>query len=221
MKVLRHRQSKGRLCNRGLHPGAPPPPAILDFGVAPEKANKGDDHPWHRELYYANRYQSSNFPHQCVTIMHNKMDHAKTAVPVFSHKSKGTDSLVKLPVSVTGMIAHGHGDIWYAHYGLDIFPHDSNYTMIGSMARLLRDLEKPPKSSSKELFVGSGSTRLLKNLLEGGKMCIASLKSPEEPGVPATPLPPILNVQMDNATGDNKNRYVYCFWSLLVANKIF
>jgi len=26
---------------------------------------------------------------------------------------------------------------------------------------------------------------------------------------------------MDNATGDNKNRYVYCFWSLLVAKKIF
>ena len=39
--------------------------------------------------------------------------------------------------------------------------------------------------------------------------------------VPATPLPPILNVQMDNATGDNKNRYVFCFWSLLVAKKIF
>ena len=26
---------------------------------------------------------------------------------------------------------------------------------------------------------------------------------------------------MDNATGDNKNRYVFCFRSLLVANKIF
>ena len=26
---------------------------------------------------------------------------------------------------------------------------------------------------------------------------------------------------MDNATGDNKNKFVFCFWSLLVANKIF
>ena len=68
--------------------------------------------------------------------MHDKMDHAKMACPVFFHKSKETDGLVKLPISVTGMIAHGHGDICYAHYGLDIFPHDSNYT-IGSMARLL------------------------------------------------------------------------------------
>ena len=34
-------------------------------------------------------------------------------------------------------------------------------------------------------------------------------------------LPPILNVQMDNAISDNKNRYVFCFWSLLVAKCIF
>ena len=57
------------------------------------------------------------YPHECLTIMHDKMDHAKTASPVFSHKRKELDSLMKLPVSVTGMIAHGHGDVRYAHYG--------------------------------------------------------------------------------------------------------
>ena len=88
------------------------------------------------------------------------MDHAKTASPVFSHKSKELESLVKLPVFVTGMIAHGYGDRHYAHYGLDVFPHDSNYT-IGSMAKLLPDLEEPPKTSSRQLFVDSGFTRLL------------------------------------------------------------
>jgi len=43
------------------------------------------------------------------------------------------------------------------------------------------------------------------------------------PQVPvgATPLPPVLNVQMDNTTGDNKNPYVFTFWSLLIAHKIF
>ena len=45
------------------------------------------------------------------------------------------------------MIAHGHGDVWYAHYGLDIFPSDSNHT-VGSIAKLLRDLELPPKHLS-------------------------------------------------------------------------
>jgi hypothetical protein len=37
----------------------------------------------------------------------------------------------------------------------------------------------------------------------------------------STPLSPILNVQMDNAAGDNKNRFVFCFWSLFVAKGIF
>ena len=152
--------------------------------------------------------------------MHDKMDHAKIASPVFSHKSKELDSLVKLPVFVTGMIAHGHGDVQYAHYGLDTFPHDSNYT-IGSMAKLLRDLEGPPKSSSHELFVGSGSTTLFCGILNGAKMCEASLAPQLERIVLPTALPPILNVQMDNATGDNKNRYVYAYWSLLVAKRIF
>ena len=28
---------------------------------------------------------------------------------------------MKLLVAITGMIAHGHGDVRYAHYGLDIY----------------------------------------------------------------------------------------------------
>ena len=103
--------------------------------------------------------------------MHNKMDHVETASPVFSHKSKELDDLVKLLMdSMTGMIAHRYNHVWYAHYGLDIFLHDSNYT-IGSMAKLLRDLEEPPKSSSHELFVGSGSTALFCSILKGVEMC--------------------------------------------------
>ena len=174
----------------------------------------------HREHYYALRYHSQTYPEECVTIMHDKMDHAKTASPVFSHKNKELDGLTKLPVCVTGMIAHGHGDVRYAHYGLDVFPHDSNYT-IGSMAKLLRDLEEPPKSSSRELFVGAGSTALFRSILKGAEICSMSLgRGPQAPVGP-TPLPPILHVQMDNASGDNKNRYVYAFWSLLVAKRIF
>ena len=50
-------------------------------------------------------------------------------------------------------------------------------------------------------------------------MCKALLAPQPETLVPATALPPILNVQMDNATGNNKNRYVYAYWSLLVAKE--
>ena len=69
--------------------------------------------------------------------------------------------------------------------------------------------------------MGSRSSNLFKAILKGAEMCEASLPPLPEVLVPATPLPPILNVQMDNAIGDNKNRYVFCFWSLLVTKKIF
>ena len=57
--------------------------------------------------------------------------------------------------------------------------------------------------------------------MHGAEACESSLPPPSEQHVSGIPLPPILNVQMDNAIGDNKNRFVFCFWSLLVANKIF
>ena len=128
----------------------------------------------HRDHYYVNRLRSTLYLHECLTIMHDKMDHAKTASPVFSHKSKQLDGLTKLLVSVTGMIAHGHGDVRYAHYGLDIFLHDSNYT-VGSIARLLGDVERPPKYSSRELFTDVGSAPIFCAVLQGSDICTSSL----------------------------------------------
>jgi hypothetical protein len=49
------------------------------------------------------------------------------------------------------MLAYGHGDVRYAHYGLDLFALDSNY-IVSSLAKLLQDLEMLPKSSSYQLF---------------------------------------------------------------------
>ena len=181
---------------------------ILQTHIAGQKA--------HRELYYANRHISEKYPEKMLTIIHDKMDHSKTASPHFSYKSKATNSFMKFPVAVRGMIAHGHGDIRYAHYGrLDMFPTDSNHT-IGSIAKLLRDLENPPKNSSRQLFSGGRGSMLSEAILEGSEMCLDSLlPHPQEP-VAAKPLPPILTLQLDNASRDNKNRWVFAFCSLLV-----
>jgi len=62
---------------------------------------------------------------------------------------------MKLPLLVMDMIAHGQGDVHYTHYGLNIFQHNSNYT-VGSFAKFLQDLELPLKYLSRKLFVGSG-----------------------------------------------------------------
>jgi hypothetical protein len=127
---------------------------------------------------------------------------------------------MKLPVSVMGMIAHGHDDMKYAYYGLDVFSHDSNYT-VGLFAKLLRDVEVAPKYSSRELFNGFSSAPLFKAVLQGLDICKSSLRPAPEVAVLGSPLPPLLNVQMDKATRDNKNRFVFAFWSLLVAKKVF
>jgi hypothetical protein len=105
------------------------------------------------------------------------MDHSKTASPHFSHKNKSTESFMKLPVSVTGMIAHGHGDIRYAHYALDLYPANSNHT-VGSIAKVLRDLEDVPKFVSREIFPNSHASPLFDAVLEGGEVCNSSLSPP-------------------------------------------
>jgi len=105
----------------------------------------------HRVLYHTNQFTSKEYPEKMLCIIHDKMDHSKTASSHFSHKTKATDSFMKMPVAVTGVIAYGHGDVRYAHYGLDIFPTDSNHT-VGSIAKLLHDLKGEPKNSSCTLF---------------------------------------------------------------------
>jgi hypothetical protein len=52
-------------------------------------------------------------------------------------------------------------------------------------------------------------------------MCETSLPPLSKTPILSTSLPPILNVQMDNAVRNNKNWFVFYFWSLLVAKGIF
>ena len=52
-------------------------------------------------------------------------------------------------------------------------------------------------------------------------MCMDPLGPPLDIPIPTKPLPPILNVQMDNVVSDNKNKYVFCLSSLLIAKCIF
>jgi hypothetical protein len=100
---------------------------------------------------------------------------------------------MKLPVAVTRLISDGHGDLWYAHYGLDIYPSDLNH-IVGSIAKLLRDLECPPVSSTRQLFVGSGSSPLFEALLTGADMCKDSLPPLATAPVLAAPLPRVLKI---------------------------
>jgi hypothetical protein len=99
----------------------------------------------HCNAYNGTCYMSISKPKKVRTIIHDKMDHAETTLLCFASKTKTTAAFMWLPVAVTSMIAHGHGDVKFAHFFLDVFPSDSNQ-IVGLVAKLLCDLEKPPMS---------------------------------------------------------------------------
>jgi hypothetical protein len=90
------------------------------------------------------------------------------------------------------MIVHGHRDVKFAHFFLDLYPGDSNHT-VGSIAKLLCDLEKLPASSSGVLFVNSGSISFFDAVLKEKEDCIESLGT-SLPLIPRRRLLPILHV---------------------------
>ena len=90
---------------------------------------------WH--LYASWREESKRNPQEILCIIHDKMDTSKTALPRMRVTAKATQGLGQFPISVIGMVAHGHGDGAYAHYAPLCWPEDSNFT-ISSLARLLR-----------------------------------------------------------------------------------
>ena len=77
------------------------------------------------------------------------------------------EAFIKLPVSITDMIAHGHGDIQYAHYSLDLYPANSNH-IVDSIAKVLWDLEDVSKCVTRQIFPDSHTSPLFDALLEGG-----------------------------------------------------
>jgi hypothetical protein len=125
-------------------------------------------------------------------------------------------------VSRVGVVfAHGHGDRNYIHYTLYVYPSDNNQ-IIGSIAKLLHDLERPPMSSSLEsLCTCSRSTNLYKAILVGSEECKQSIALKQSKDKEFIKLHPILHVQSDNCWKDNKSKWAKCFWSLLVARGVF
>jgi hypothetical protein len=147
----------------------------------------------YRNAYYGTWYMSISKPEKCLTITHNKMDHAKTASPCFARKTKNIDAFMQLPIAVIGMIVHDHGDVKFAHFPLNLYLGDSNH-IVGSVAKLLCDLEKPHGSLSGVLFENSRSTPLFEAILKGKEVYVESLGT-SLPLIPRWRLPPILHVQ--------------------------
>ena len=180
-----------------------------------------------RHLYHGWSSNSVDSPTEFLCIIHDKMDHTKSAISRMQRSTKATSGLGQIPISVTGMLTHGHCDGAYAHYSTTFWPRDSNFT-ISSICRVLRALEQPPVKDSKELFIAPPQKSFFEALLHGKSRCSASIPPGSANGMPppfprrsAVPLPKKLFLQLDNSAKDNKNQYVMAFCSLLTARRIF
>jgi hypothetical protein len=69
------------------------------------------------------------------------MDQSKTTLPQFQMKNKMVSRLGQLPMTLIGMIAHGHGDKTFIQYFNELWPNNLNFT-IGTLLCLFRSLEK-------------------------------------------------------------------------------
>ena len=129
--------------------------------------------------------------------------------------------LSQLPISLTGMVTHGHGDRAYVHYSNELWPNDSNFT-VSSLARLLCILEQPPSRDSKVLFEHPPHNDFFRKLYMANLGALRAL--PLATGPPTAPLkslPKKLYLQLDNCAGTNKNQFVMAYLSLLTARKVF
>ena len=83
-------------------------------------------------------------PTKFLCIIHDKMDQSKTAIPQIKPVPKSLNGVERLPVSLTGMLTHGHGQTAYGHFALGLWPSDPNFT-IASLSKCLRNLEREDK----------------------------------------------------------------------------
>ena len=92
------------------------------------------------------------------------MDHSKTALLCLKSQTKDLDAYLKLPISVVSMYDHRHSNARCAHYTVDVYPNNSNFT-IGAIAKLFHDLEEPPKRYTRVLLAENKSNPLYEALL--------------------------------------------------------
>ena len=60
----------------------------------------------HRNDYYANRVLFISKPSEVLTVIHDKMDHAKMASPCFANQIEAIDKLFELPITIIGKFGY-------------------------------------------------------------------------------------------------------------------
>lgn len=193
-----------------------------------------------RNLYYSWKQRSLCEPRKYLCIIHDKMDQAKTATPRLDPLPKSLSHCKQLPISLTGMLTHGHGKGAYGHFALGYWPSGPDFT-IGSLARCLRHLELSNEDKHGDVQCKNiPGEPIWKDLLSRNMVNANQNADSNEENVPLSEsrstanvasslsedgdfisLPRTLYLQLDNCGSENKNRYVFAFLSMLTAKGIF
>jgi hypothetical protein len=83
-------------------------------------------------LYKSWKIELVRSKEEFVCVIHNKVDHSKIVKPRLEVKNKMMTRLGQLPITLIGMIVHGHGDEAYAQYSNELWLNNLNFT-IGSV----------------------------------------------------------------------------------------
>jgi hypothetical protein len=142
----------------------------------------------------------------------------KTMLPSLQVCNKMISSLGQLPITLMGMIVHGHGDERYTQYSNELWPNDPNFT-IRSLLWLLRTLEVAP-ISNRNYCLNTPRNSFFERMLQGKSHCICKSYTPNQIVGPKL-LPINLLLQMDNCVKDNKNWHLLVFLSLLMVRDVF
>ena len=110
-----------------------------------------------RYCYYAHKIMSEWYPKEYLSIIHDKMDKTKTAIPILCVKSKSVAG-TNLGLSLTGMLTHGHSIGIFGHLSLSFVHMGSQFT-ITSLAKFLTDLQYPHLDMYGDLLYESGRSR--------------------------------------------------------------
>jgi hypothetical protein len=90
------------------------------------------------------------------------MDHGKTAIPSFPNCPKSLANHFQFPITVTGILTHGHGPKAIAQYSAGVWGAGPN-PIVGSLDSILRMLENP-QPSIHSLLEGPYSTQVFQDL---------------------------------------------------------
>ena len=173
-----------------------------------------------QKLYHSWRIELDRSPLEVLCITHDGMDSQKTALPHMRVITKASSGLGQLPMTLAGMLTHGHGDGAYTDFSTDLWPRDSNFT-ISSLASCICRLERPTMKNSKALFDERLLSPFFEKLMQGKSRCNYSIPEATDVLDHYKPLPKRLYLQLDNSPKDNKNQFLFGFLSLLTAWKVF